>query len=147
MNFNIDSVISIFPFCYRWVLTGVKLSCLNVVHGFDKLRQTEKKIYFVLFGQWSNILLERIAYWPKCRMDYWSVSIFFKWNIQSFGQWSNILLERIAYWPKCRMDYWSVSIFFKWNIQSLAKDHKINNNMAKFLYYQILPNTLILNLK
>ena len=40
-----------------------------------------------------------------------------------------------------------------WNIQSLAKHHKINytgiggNNMTKFIYYQILANTLILKLK
>ena len=42
---------------------------------------------------------------------------------------------------------------FEWNIRSLAKYHKINyignsgNNVAKFIYYQILTKTLILKLK
>ena len=35
-------------------------------------------------GQWSNIPLGRIAYWPKCTVDYWSVSNSFKSN-----HWAN----------------------------------------------------------
>ena len=49
--------------------------------------------------------------------------------------------------------FWSVSNSFKWDMQSLAKYHIINftgigdNNTDKFTDYQILANTLILQLK
>ena len=49
--------------------------------------------------------------------------------------------------------YWSVSNFSMCNIQSLAKYQKMNfagfsdNNIAKFIDYQILANTFILKLK
>ena len=49
---------------------------------------------------------------------------------------------------------WSVSTFLKWNIQALAKyQKKINNtsfggnNIAKFIAYQILADTLIIKLR
>ena len=65
----------------------------------------------------------------------------------------NILLERLTYWPVVHSVLWSVSKFLKWNIQSLAKYLKKNyagfsgNNIAKFIDYQILADTLIIKVE
>ena len=39
-------------------------------------------VYFWVFGQWLNIPLERIAYWPGCTVDYWSLYIDIKVEIE-----------------------------------------------------------------
>ena len=38
----------------------------------------------------GNIALEKTACWPKCTVDYWSVSNSFKWNTQSLIKYHNI---------------------------------------------------------
>ena len=54
---------------------------------------------------------------------------------------------------RCSVDYWSVSNSVKWNNQLLAKKPKVyytgihGNNMAKFIHYLILANTVISKLK
>ena len=54
---------------------------------------------------------------------------------------------------RCRVDYWSVSNSVKLNNQLLAKKPRVyfigihGNNMAKFIHYLILANTVISKLK
>ena len=54
---------------------------------------------------------------------------------------------------RCRVYYWSVSNSVKWNNQLLSEYHKVyytgihGNNMAKFIHYLILANTVISKLK
>ena len=70
----------------EWVLTTQRAVCL-----LCSRRRTFLYCYWfqysllLVFGQWLNIPLERIAYWPKCISG-----LLVKWNIQSSAKYPTI---------------------------------------------------------
>ena len=47
-------------------------------------------VYFLAFDEGLNIPFEKFVDWPKCTVDYWSASNFFKCNIQSLAKYPKI---------------------------------------------------------
>ena len=54
-----------------------RISLMLVINKFSNIIATKTNtVYFLVFGQWLNTPLETFAFWPKCTVDYWSVSNF-----------------------------------------------------------------------